>query len=165
MTSLLKQYEPLLSKASHQSHLLTIAEDAFAEAQEVFVRVVYRYDMSSGVPFAGFAKRIVYGRMRTLFRQARQNWQWEVLPKNYDSDEDEGDFWMTIADGHDDIGSLVDHEFLRTALDKLTPRQREVIDLLYFQDMNQADVASKLGISQQAVAKLKGKAIKAMRNS
>ena len=42
---------------------------------------------------------------------------------------------------------------VRAIMDEvLTPRQREVIDLYFFEGLNQREIAEKLGISQQSVS-------------
>lgn len=164
-TALIERYIPLISKAAHQTHLLPIADEAMAEGQLELLLAIRRYDMTSGIPFAGYAKAMVYGRMWTLFKQSRRHWEHEVLTGNTENDGEGGDFWNTVADGHDDMGSFVDHKFLVTALKELPTRQREVIYYLYYEGLTQQETAARLQISQQAVAKLKSKALKAMRNS
>jgi RNA polymerase sigma factor (sigma-70 family) len=46
------------------------------------------------------------------------------------------------------------HERLRRAIQReLTPRQRQVVELTYFQGCSQRETAARLGVSQQVVHK------------
>jgi RNA polymerase sigma-B factor len=85
----------------------------------------------------------------------------------------------THLEGHGmiDSASLLDlvgrvdktlHEFetygdLRTAIESLGPREREVIALRFFDEMSQAKIAKKLNISQMHVSRLQQRALKRLR--
>ena len=85
----------------------------------------------------------------------------------------------THLEGHStlDTASLIDmlggqdrtlREFetfgdLRAALETLTEREREVIDLRFFDEMSQAKIARKLNISQMHVSRLQQRALKRLR--
>ena len=85
----------------------------------------------------------------------------------------------THLDGHGavDSASLLDlvgridktlHEFetygdLRTAIEALEPREREVISLRFFDEMSQAKIAKQLNISQMHVSRLQQRALKHLR--
>ena len=53
-----------------------------------------------------------------------------------------------------------EHERLRQAMDKLTDRQREIVNLYYFQKLTQEEIAKRLGIRQQSVLDVLNAAIK-----
>jgi RNA polymerase sigma-B factor len=60
------------------------------------------------------------------------------------------------------------HEFeaygdLRSAMEALGPREREVISLRFFDEMSQAKIAKKLNISQMHVSRLQQRALKRLR--
>jgi|GEM_PF-333333 len=55
-----------------------------------------------------------------------------------------------------------DFMVVKDLIDKLRPNLREIIDLIYFQDIPQADVASMLGISQMQVSRRLKKATAAL---
>jgi RNA polymerase sigma-B factor len=52
---------------------------------------------------------------------------------------------------------------LRTAIESLGPREREVISLRFFDEMSQAKIAKKLNISQMHVSRLQQRALKHLR--
>lgn len=60
------------------------------------------------------------------------------------------------------------HEFemfgdLRTAMEELSPREREVIALRFYEEMSQAKIAKKLSISQMHVSRLQQRALARLR--
>lgn len=52
---------------------------------------------------------------------------------------------------------------LREALEKLPPRERQIILLRYFQDRTQSDVAKRLGISQVQVSRIEKRSLSQLR--
>lgn len=61
--------------------------------------------------------------------------------------------------------TCVQNEKLRKALFSLTTKQQKVIELYYFQDMTQADVAQTLCCSQVAVSKILLRAIEKIKTN
>lgn len=59
---------------------------------------------------------------------------------------------------------ILDNIFLKEALSKLKPRDRQVIFLRYYKDKTQTEVAGILGISQVQVSRIEKKIIQDMRN-
>lgn len=161
MMQLATQYEPLLKRAAGQAHLRTIRDDALAEGYVSLVRAVHDYDAALGIPFAAFAKARVYGDLRTLARRAIRTWQREAT---VDDRREEG-FWELIED-ESAAAALTRYEqraLLTAAMRALTKRERAIIELLYFQETTQTAAAAELGVSQQAVAAIKKRAIGKMR--
>lgn len=60
---------------------------------------------------------------------------------------------------------MIDNIFLKEILSSLSPRDRQVIVLRYFQDKTQTEVAKVLGISQVQVSRIEKRIIKEMRVS
>ena len=128
-----------------------------------FVRAVRDYDAAQGVPFAGFAKARVYGNLRTLARRVIRTWQREAT---VDDRREEG-FWDSIED-EDAARALTRLErrsMLAAALRALSERERDVITRLYFQNETQKTAAAALGLTQQAVAAIKKRALKKMKEA
>ena len=136
-------------------------EDALAEGTVSFVRAVHDYDLSQSVPFAGFVKARVYGDLRTLFRRTAKIWQREAAV----DERREEPFWELVEDpaAADAMTRLERQAALVPALRALTPREREVVQLLYWDERTQKEVAAALGITQQAVAGAKRRALAKMR--
>ena len=63
----------------------------------------------------------------------------------------------------DFVDDVIDREILNSLIKELTERQKTVLNLLYFEEMRQQDVADYLGIKQQSVNDLLNRALKTMK--
>ena len=156
MLQLFTQYQGLLQKAAHQPHLRTIAEDALSQARLSFYKAILTYDESRQIPFAGYAKAMVYGDLRTLFKHERRYWQRELLP----TDTGDESTAAESADPRDPTEAFLTTSTLTTAISQLPQRQQQLLCLLYQEDKTQKEAAAWLGITQQAAAALKVRALK-----
>ena len=62
-----------------------------------------------------------------------------------------------------DVDDVIDREILHALIKELTERQKMVLNLVYFEEMRQQDVADYLGIKQQSVNDLLNRALKTMK--
>ena len=60
----------------------------------------------------------------------------------------------------DFVDDVIDREILHALIKELTERQKMVLNLVYFEEMRQQDVADYLGIKQQSVNDLLNRALK-----
>ena len=63
----------------------------------------------------------------------------------------------------DFVDDVIDREILHALIKELTERQKMVLNLVYFEEMSQQDVADYLGIKQQSVNDLLNRALKTMK--
>lgn len=63
----------------------------------------------------------------------------------------------------DFVDDVIDREILHALIKELTERQKMVLNLVYFEEMRQHDVADYLGIKQQSVNDLLNRALKTMK--
>ena len=63
----------------------------------------------------------------------------------------------------DFVDDVIDREILNALIKELTERQKTVLNLVYFEEMRQQDVADYLGIKQQSVSDLLNRALKTMK--
>lgn len=49
------------------------------------------------------------------------------------------------------VDDVIDREILKALIKDLTDRQKMVLNLVYFEEMRQQDIADYLGIKQQSV--------------
>ena len=63
----------------------------------------------------------------------------------------------------DFVDDVIDREILNALVKELTERQKTVLNLVYFEEMRQQDVADYLGIKQQSVNDLLNRALKTMK--
>lgn len=63
----------------------------------------------------------------------------------------------------DFVDDVIDRAILNVLIKELTERQKTVLNLVYFEEMRQQDVADYLGIKQQSVNDLLNRALKTMK--
>ena len=63
----------------------------------------------------------------------------------------------------DFVDDVIDREILHALIKELTERQKMVLNLVYFEEMRQQDVADYLGIKQQSVNDLLNRSLKTMK--
>ena len=160
MTQLYLGYEGLITKAAHQTHLRSIKEEALCTAQESFLNAVLSFDTSCGVPFQAYACAKIYGDLRTLFKQCQRQWNREMHP--FSSREKES-FWDSIEDTSETPQTQTEKTALLQAIKTLPPKQQTLLELLYFKHRTQKTAAALMGISQQAAAAMKKRAIASLR--
>jgi RNA polymerase sigma factor (sigma-70 family) len=76
-------------------------------------------------------------------------------------------FWKRLSKAlsfsKDFVDDVIDREILHALIKELTERQKMVLNLVYFEEMRQQDVADYLGIKQQSVNDLLNRALKTMK--
>ena len=123
---------------SRAAYLLTGDHQAAEDlVQETYVVVVRRWQKSGRVDPEAYVRRILYTRFVDGWRRRRL---WE-LP------------WASPPDarGADEAGTSTDRLTLRDALARLTPRQRAVLVLRFYEDLTESQAATALGISPNTV--------------
>jgi hypothetical protein len=117
-----------------------------AEAACAAWQAVGDYDRSFGVPLSAFAHQRVL--TRTLTRH-RQEWAYalrlacEAGPEDFDS---------RLLDS---TTSVVFDDWPRNALERLSKSDLWLIEQLFLKDRTEEDIATQIGITQQAVSKRK----------
>lgn len=97
----------------------------------------------------------------TIFNKIKQNSRTAVLAFN-----DEHPFEMVFSVESDFIAketSSIQTQKLLDALNELTPRQKEVIYLRYFEEMDYEEIAAVMGITVKATYKLTARSMEALR--
>ena len=79
----------------------------------------------------------------------------------------EGEGTLSISDRvgapDADLESLNDHAILRAALEQLEPRERQVLEAVYFQGHSQLTVAKQMKVSQMNISRLQRRALAHLR--
>lgn len=86
----------------------------------------------------------------------------DFAPENEDEDAPISAFFGVEEKGYSDFDNL---ETIRTAMDSLDARQKEVIRLRFFENLSQRDVAARLDISQMSVSRVERKALELMKTA
>ena len=128
-------------------------DDVAQETLLTIHRARHTYD--SRRPFAPWFYSILNSRMIDLLRKQKRvssrELATDVLPE-----------YAPAADGHEASGGL-DGRRLRTALDALPQRQREVVSALKLEDQSVKEVSERLGMTQSAVKVTAHRGYKALR--
>ncbi len=152
---LFRRYTPLIRKLAHAPHVRTAAEDIESLLRCEFAYAIQNYDPARNIPPAGwFATRLRYA-MWNRFKKLRRRWQHEIHVTAEPAIA--GDSVADTAVQHDEIHRL------REALKQLSPRQREVIHCLYYEELSRNATARALGCSPQAVSDTKKRALAILR--
>ena len=77
--------------------------------------------------------------------------------------DDKSSFWEAIGRPDPEMLAIEERETVRRAMDRLDQRQRAIIYYRFFEDASQAEVASRLGISQMHVSRLERQALRRLR--
>lgn len=112
------------------------------------------------MPFPGFAKAKVYGDLRTLFKKSRRLWQREVYPAETEDGESP---LAAVPDDRDEPSRIESDDAFRAMLAPLAEKPRRLLTMLYQEGWTQKEAAARLGMSQQAAAVIKGRALKTLR--
>jgi RNA polymerase sigma-B factor len=80
-----------------------------------------------------------------------------------ESGEERTSAWDAVGDLDPQIARIEERESLRRALARLDPRQRRIVELRFFEECSQAQVAKRLGISQMHVSRLERQALMRLR--
>ena len=81
----------------------------------------------------------------------------------YQSDGDEIHLEDKIEQQADEIEKAVDRMYISQLLTSLPPKERELIEMRYFENKTQTAIAEKLGISQVQVSRLEKKIMKKLK--
>jgi RNA polymerase sigma-70 factor (sigma-E family) len=124
---------------SRTAYLLTGDHQAAEDlVQEAYVVLVRRWQKSGTVDPEAYVRRILYSRFVDGWRRRRRL---SELP------------WASPPDapGDDEAGRATDRLTLKGALARLTPKQRAVLVLRFYEDLTETQAAAALGISPNTV--------------
>ena len=78
-------------------------------------------------------------------------------------DEDGGDLGSTLGGPDRSIEAVADHDALQRAATILPERLKDLLELRFVDDLSQAQIADKLGISQMHVSRLLNRSLAMLR--
>jgi RNA polymerase sigma-B factor len=89
--------------------------------------------------------------------------------RNVNPDTGSGDFatgWLSrkACDPTDDYAAVDDADLFRDLLDRLPPRQREICELRFIEELSQSEIGHRVGLSQMHVSRLLRASIEHMRS-
>jgi len=123
---------------SRAAYLLTGDHQAAEDlVQDTYVVLVRRWQKSGALDPEAYVRRILYSRFVDGWRRRR------LLELPWASPPD--------AAGADEARTATDRLTLKGALARLTPRQRAVLVLRFYEDLTESQAAEALGISTNTV--------------
>lgn len=139
-------------------------EDLLQDGKMVVLESIDNYDSDYGVYFLGFLK----SKLRYLYLNKYKSKDEGNLSLNFNSSDGSGELLSKIEDENSITGDKIEKEEmtreLQKALEALTDREREVIMLYYYYDLNMKEIAKKLNRSYRAVVNRKTRAMEKLKN-
>lgn len=152
--ALYEQYSPLVFRFLRRrlDGSEQIVEDL---TEDVFVKVYEKLDryVERGLPFTAWLYRIAHNHLVDYLRS---------LPRLSTHSLDEV-AEMPEPETTSDYTRVLDRQSLEPALARLTPEQRQAVELRFLQGMSVAETATTMGRSDEAVKKLQARALANLR--
>lgn len=152
--SLYEQYSPLVYRFLRRR--LDGADEVVEDlTEDVFVKVYEKLDryVERGLPFTAWLYRIAHNHLVDHLRS---------LPRMSASSLD-AVAEMPERSASSEFSQVLDRQALAPALARLTPEQRQAIELRFMEGMSVAEAAATMGRSDEAVKKLQARALANMR--
>lgn len=154
MQTICETFRPLVISQITRLEFAPLHEDAENIAYCEIVRCVNIYNGESYSQFAGFVKKMVHCALFNALRKEITHSSREVRPGN-DILEN-----MPTAMKEDEI---IDNLMETAALAQLPAHYQRLLTAIYQQGLSVGEIAQYLGISHQAVSKMKNHALKQLR--
>lgn len=152
--ALYEQYSPLVHRFLRRR--LDGSEEVVEDlTEDVFVKVYEKLDryVERGLPFTAWLYRIAHNHLVDYLR---------TLPRmSAHSLDDVAEIAEVAATAA--YSRVLDRQALEPALARLTPEQRQAIELRFIEGMSVAETASNMGRSDEAVKKLQARALANLR--
>jgi RNA polymerase sigma-70 factor (ECF subfamily) len=152
--SLYEQYSPLVHRFLRRR--LDGSEQVVEDlTEDVFVKVYEKLDryVERGLPFTAWLYRIAHNHLVDYLR---------TLPRiSAHSLDDVAE--MPERQTTSDFSRVLDRQALEPALARLTPEQRQAVELRFMQGMSVAETAASMSRSDEAVKKLQARALANLR--
>lgn len=136
-------------------------EELLAQARAVAWEAYLAYNPASGVPLEAFVFIKVREALRTYWRKEWKEALHRATPPT--DGEEGGENWEFTLLSLQQEEKAWKRALIRWALSWLSAKERFVIERLFGDGWTEAEIAQGLGISQQAVSKVKRQALQKLR--
>ena len=152
--SLYEQYSPLVHRFLRRR--LDGAEEVVEDlTEDVFVKVYEKLDryVERGLPFTAWLYRIAHNHLVDYLRSLPR-----MSAAPLDSVAEMPERSASAA-----FGRVIDRQSLEPAFARLTPEQRQAIELRFLEGMSVAETAAAMGRTEEAVKKLQARGLANLR--
>lgn len=136
-----------------RSTKMVAIDDLEGAAVDALVKAAQTFDAGRGVPFKAYAGMVIKGKLLDLFDQQRKRPKWRpsfhALPLTGEFVDDEGierQLQIPAPAAPLDPRTKTAARILTAALASLTPRQRQIIRMYYFAELNGKEGSEQLGL-------------------
>lgn len=150
-------FTPLVLKYSRNR-----SEDVRAEAWLAVVEAMNSYDLTKGVPLAGYVKSRVKFAVWNMIKKQQRQWQHEITMENT-NDQTLLDTLASNTNVAKEVEQIFLVEKLRAAISKLTDHQRIAVIKTVICNYGQTETAATLGVTPQAVFNLRTRGLANLR--
>jgi RNA polymerase sigma factor (sigma-70 family) len=161
-STLVRRYQRLIFTVPRRAGLSEEhAADVFQTCFEKLYRHIDRIDDAERVR----AWLVTTARRETLRLLEQSRRVVDLAPSGGDGDGDAGDPLDRFADPHPLpealLADLQEHDRVRRAMERLDPRARQLLELLFLQDeaVPYAEIAARLGIAEGSIGPLRARAL------
>ncbi|MDW8028187.1 MAG: sigma-70 family RNA polymerase sigma factor [Armatimonadota bacterium] len=137
-------------------------EELDAVAWEAAWEAICTFEPNKNVPLQVFVFLQVKKALKDFYRR---EWAYacHCVSPHQTEDEEGSENWEFALLSQEQEEKAFRETLLRWALSQLSQKERLVIERLYWDGWTEAEIAQGLGISQQAVSKIKGQALKKLK--
>lgn len=158
---LLAQYLPLIRQTVLYYGRLADYQDLLQQGRLIFLEIVRQYEAGRGVPFGAYLKEKFRWR---LYHYIRDDLGYRGKEDLF-ADVPANTIQYLLATHPTLERDKADWDALEKAVKALTPKQRIVLSLYYWDDLPVREIAAKLHESPQGVRQLKARAEKHLRQA
>ncbi|MCX7885559.1 MAG: sigma-70 family RNA polymerase sigma factor [Caloramator sp.] len=156
---IIKSFEPLIKKCfKYYVKDINYFNDTMQEGYLILLKCIYSYDINKEYPFVSYAKSsLIYG-IKNFAKKIKYNVSLDEPIK------DDGGCLYDIIESDFDLEGEIEQKDniknLKKALNKLTEKQRDIIDEIYFKNKSMREICKNRRCHYMTVEKLKERAIK-----
>ena len=166
---LIEEHMPLVAALAHRyDRRGEQLEDLVQVGALGLIKAVDRFRPERGVALGAFATPTIVGEIKHHLRD--RTWPLSV-PRRLRESRAPSEFVAPEAEaeaaGRDDetFGEVEDRALLERALRALEARERRILELRFFGDLSQVEIAEELGISQVHVSRIQHGALEKLRHA
>lgn len=138
-------------------------EDLFSVGLVGLLKSVNTYDREKGITFSAYATRVITNEFLLTFRKKRIYAAFSLDDTKDLGNGEEVSYADMIPSKTDIENEVISRWSVNQVMDRLSDREASIIDLIFFQEKTQIDVAEEMGISQAQVSRILRNACKKCR--